>query len=146
MYEDWIKYEFDRLPTVYDNLGAIRYKLFMKKDSKDRYWIISYSIKQPAFKYIGCIKKEYNSIIESDDINKISALLIDSNAYISYGDDEEIAKVFEVFTSWSRNPNGKDRLSGDSVRFLDIEDYLSKYDVDEDIIETIRDSLAIFCK
>ena len=146
MYEGWLRFELDRLPVVHEELGPIHYKLFVKKDSSGNYWIISYSVKQPAFRYVGCVRKSYKDIMESNDIEKISQFLIGSGMYISYSTTDRIEKIFTTLTAWNRGRKGSDRIACGNVWFDAIREYLENYTKDEDIIQTIYDSLAIFCK
>lgn len=146
MFDTWNMHTFDRLPVIYERLGPITYRVFLKKDIEDNYWLFTYSIKQPAFRYVGKFHKKYNDILDSGDIEAINKLLDDSGCYVSSYDRSNLEKVFEAFSSWVRNPMGKDRLRGVSISYASLDDYLIQYTKDEDIIKDITEGLGIFCK
>ena len=146
MFDTWNMHTFDRLPVVYERLGPITYKIFLKKDMDGNYWLFTYSIKQPAFRYVGKFYKKYNDILDSGDIEAINKLLDDSGCYISSYDRLDLEKVFEAFSSWVRNPMGKDRLRAISISYASLDDYLIQYTRDEDIIKDITEGLGVFCK
>lgn len=146
MFDTWNMHTFDRLPFMYEHLGPITYKIFLKKDMEDNYWLFTYSIKQPAFRYVGKFHKKYNEILDSGDIEAINKLLDSSGCYISSYAGSDLEKVFEAFSSWVRNPMGKDRLRGTSISYGALDDYLIQYTKDEDIIKDVTEGLGVFCK
>ena len=145
MFDTWNMHTFDRLPVVYEHLGFITYKIFLKKDIEGNYWLFTYSIKQPAFRYVGKFHKKYNDILDSGDIEAINKLLDDSGCYLSSYSSFDLEKVFEAFSSWVRNPIGKDRIRGVSISYASLDDYLIQYTKDEDVIKDITEGLGVFC-
>lgn len=146
MFDTWNMHTFDRLPVVYEHLGLITDKIFLKKDIEGNYWLFTYSIKQPAFRYVGKFHKKYNDILDSGDIEAINKLLDDSGCYTSSYNSFDLEKVFEAFSSWVRNPMGKDRLRAISISYASLDDYLIRYTKDEDVIKDITEGLGVFCK
>lgn len=149
MFEDWVKLDFSRLPTVYEEFGYIDYKIFLKKDLEGKYWLFMYSVKMPAYRYVGRFHEKWNIILDSMDAEKISDLLKEGEGYISYGNSDKLENVFEAYSYWRRNPYGRNRIADrydSSIQYCNLEDYLRKYTEDESVIKDIVDGLGVFCK